>query len=365
MKHLILIAALFAGFMALLSSQNVAVSASADVCPEGGDWVKKESLSGLTYTFTEIPDGYEVTENCYKASTTVVYGSGVSVQSTVFNSPGKPPAVCTAPGVPDNGCSLQELSHASFKLVKKEVPTITVCLDGENERTIPRTTDAWNRVLYSYPEAKVGVCPTPKEPTSTIRWCFPTENGHEARAIPSTDPTPEVGKPWQAGMNRSCEFDNGTGGPESTPTPTPESTPTPTPEAKKDPKHTALGYEVRCEWNHVLVTFDVKENDDPIKDREVTFKYDRRESKTRTNDEGRAVVSFDLASENVAVYAEIDDYPDQSQLVELPGCPGVGGQVLGISTFADTSAVNHLGSLASVMMIAVGGYLTRLNLNRD
>jgi len=37
-----------------------------------------------------------------------------------------------------------------------------VCLDGENELTIPRTTEAWNRVLYSWTDAYVGECEIPE-----------------------------------------------------------------------------------------------------------------------------------------------------------------------------------------------------------
>ena len=47
-----------------------------------------------------------------------------------------------------------------------EVPTVLVCLDGDNELTIPRTTEAWDRVLFSYPDAYVGECKVP-EPTPT------------------------------------------------------------------------------------------------------------------------------------------------------------------------------------------------------
>jgi hypothetical protein len=86
-----------------------------ETCPKTGNgWVKVDDLSGLTYTFTDIPYGYEVTDNCYKAGTSVVYGSGPTVTSTVWNKEG-----CTKVG---RGCNYQELSHASFKLAKKDTP---------------------------------------------------------------------------------------------------------------------------------------------------------------------------------------------------------------------------------------------------
>jgi hypothetical protein len=47
---------------------------------------------------------------------------------------------------------------------EEPVPTVLVCLDGENELTIPRTQEAWDRVLYSWHDAYVGGCEVP-EPT--------------------------------------------------------------------------------------------------------------------------------------------------------------------------------------------------------
>lgn len=133
------------GFAAILNPGSA--SAVSDVCPNDSGWVKVDGLSGLTYTYS-VPAGYEVTENCMKVgSHTPVYGVGNTVtNTTLFNSPGNLPAgqVCTAPGVPVNGCSLQSISHAAFKLVQKapEDPTILVstapCLIGSG------STDAIN-----------------------------------------------------------------------------------------------------------------------------------------------------------------------------------------------------------------------------
>jgi len=95
-----------------------------EVCPDGGDWVKVDGLSGLEFTYT-APEGKLIAEVCYKAATTCVYisldpaVSMYTVVSQVFNSPGG--VTCTAPGVPHPGCAYQELSHASFRLV--DIPT--------------------------------------------------------------------------------------------------------------------------------------------------------------------------------------------------------------------------------------------------
>lgn len=84
-----------------------------ETCPEGDGWVKVNGLTGETFTF-DVPDGYRVDENCYKAGTRVVFGSGPTVTSFVTNQNGK----------------IQDLSHASFRLVKKAEPTVTSTCDS-------------------------------------------------------------------------------------------------------------------------------------------------------------------------------------------------------------------------------------------
>lgn len=113
---------------AMAAPANDVALTNSGTCPDGGDWVKVDGLSGLTYTYTP-PEGYEVSENCMKVgSHDPNYGSGPTVtNNTLYNSPGG--ATCTAPGVPHAGCSLQSISHASFKLVPIEEPEI--CDDPE------------------------------------------------------------------------------------------------------------------------------------------------------------------------------------------------------------------------------------------
>jgi hypothetical protein len=123
-------------------------AAQDDVCPSTGGWTKVEPLSGLTYTYTP-PTGYTVTSNCYKAGNAdPVYGTGTTVTSTIFNSPGG--ATCTAPGVPHNGCAYQSLSHASFLL------TATTTTVTPAEATF---NDVCGTALdtYTIPSAQTGV----------------------------------------------------------------------------------------------------------------------------------------------------------------------------------------------------------------
>jgi hypothetical protein len=63
----------------------------------------------------------------------------------------------------------------------KPTPTVLVCLDNgvdePRELTIPRTQEAWDRVLFSWPESYVGECKVEPTPEPTVE--------------PTPDPTPE------------------------------------------------------------------------------------------------------------------------------------------------------------------------------
>lgn len=96
MKKIILSLVILAG---VIWSFDALVGAKQETCPKDAPWTKVDGLSGFTYTF-DVPEGYEVTDNCYKASTDVVYGSGDTVEAQ----------------------DKYELSHASFKLVEVEQP---------------------------------------------------------------------------------------------------------------------------------------------------------------------------------------------------------------------------------------------------
>ena len=128
LSFLVLPSIMFALFLAF--SPVGRVEAQAATCPEGDGWEKIEPLSGTSYTYTAL-EGKLITESCYKvgdhAPVSQSYTpalSSVTVTSTLFNSPSG--VICTAPGVPHNGCEIQELSHASFKLVDEVHPFVRI-----------------------------------------------------------------------------------------------------------------------------------------------------------------------------------------------------------------------------------------------
>ena len=121
------IAGVISGLM--LSYLTTPVQASQETCPNSGGWDKVDPLSGLSYTYT-VPSGKLVTEWCYKASTTVVYGvvnppaGVVTVESTVLN--------------PQEN-NYQNLSHASFKLIDDPLETETETPTETQTETVTET----------------------------------------------------------------------------------------------------------------------------------------------------------------------------------------------------------------------------------
>ncbi|MEN8253022.1 MAG: hypothetical protein ABFQ62_01440 [Patescibacteria group bacterium] len=170
--------------------------------------------------------------------------------------------------------------------------------------------------------------------------------------------------------------------PEPTETPIPTETPDPTdnpePSSSPDPesgKHSALGFDVNCYSNNFDVVMDLKENGNPVGDKEVTFTY--TSSKTaKTNQDGRARVSFAVAGDKT-ITATVNDFSDQSLFATMPkdcdpqdesenksqdensgsvlgtstnNTSSGRGQVLGISTLADTG--NSQTALINLSLIA-------------
>ena len=158
-------------------------SASAtaqETCPSGGDWVKVDGLSGHSYTYSP-PEGYVVTDNCYKHATFVHYGSGDTVNTDLHWKQHCNKFFCIP--VPFR----PELSHASFLLEEiKATPS-----PSPTSTPTPSPT------------------PTP-EPTSS----------------PSPSPTPN---PCELRDVVCCEQEKDEVCETPTPTPTPEPTGTPTP----------------------------------------------------------------------------------------------------------------------------------------
>ena len=298
---------MIAGFLFMRPSFIIQANHPTNECPnethEG--WIKKDNLTGLTYTLpsSDIPSGYEVTDNCMKAGNNLLYGVGATVINTsIFNNPGG--TVCTAPRVPQRGCNLEDISHASFKLERLPDVCEETVLCPDTCRTETLVLDGQCDEVVCYANAK------------------------------------------------SCE--------EPDPTPTP--TPTPNPE---DGKRTGLGIDKLevCELEEFEVVMDIKENGQGKKDVEVTFTYNGATKKAMTNEGGRARTSFARNGAG-SVHASAEGWDSQSQYVEMPVCEPValdpdraigGGQVLGVSTLADTGAgVGILGGF----MTMVGGILT-------
>lgn len=176
----------------LVPVAGLATGGGQDTCPEGNGWVKVDGLSGLSYTYTP-PEGYTVSQNCMKVgSHDPVIGSGPTVtNSTLFNSPGNLPngAVCTAPGVPVNGCALQNISHASFLLVPvgtTTVPEETTTVPEETT-TVPEETTTVPEETTTVPEETTTVpdgTTIPEEPTTVPEE--PTTVPETPRQVPST-----------------------------------------------------------------------------------------------------------------------------------------------------------------------------------
>lgn len=100
-----------------------------ETCPEGNGWVKVDDLDGHNYTYP-TPEGYQVTDNCYKHSTFVHFGFGDTVTTDTHN-------ICHPVFWWICNDRRFELSHASFLL--EEIPIEDLCenLSGVQESVPP------------------------------------------------------------------------------------------------------------------------------------------------------------------------------------------------------------------------------------
>ena len=133
-----------------------------DTCPQNNGWIKVDDLSGYSYTF-DAPEGTLIVESCYKASTTVVFETynppqeSVTVTSTVVNPGGQ----------------IAELSHASFRLVKKStktppvVKTPTVTPPVEETPTVTPPVEETPTVTPPVEETPTVTPPVEETPTVT------------------------------------------------------------------------------------------------------------------------------------------------------------------------------------------------------
>lgn len=160
---------------ALFAVMQTAWGTGQDTCPEGGGWVKVDDLDGLTYTF-DVPDGFTVTDNCFKAATTLVFGTGPTVtNTTVVNKNGQ----------------LQDISHASFLLVEDTSSTTTTTTPETTTTGEPTTTTTESETTTTSGDttttSSAGSSTVPPESTTTTSSTPPTS------APPATPPTnPEL-----------------------------------------------------------------------------------------------------------------------------------------------------------------------------
>ena len=132
-----------------------------ETCPSTGDWVKKDGLSGKSYTYT-APEGKLIAETCYKAATYVI--------KNLITPPQKSVTVISTVG--------HDLSHASFRLVDEPNPSPT-----------PTKTFTPTPTFTSTPTDEPTPSPTPTEtftPTPTFTQT-PTDE-----PTPSPTPTEEL-----------------------------------------------------------------------------------------------------------------------------------------------------------------------------
>lgn len=111
-----LIAAITVIFSAFYVMQNNVSAQGQETCPQTGDWVKVDNINAQSYEYT-APEGKQIVETCYKASTTLVYKdiepplTEVKIESKVLN--------------PEEN-AYHNISHASFRLEDiSETPTPT------------------------------------------------------------------------------------------------------------------------------------------------------------------------------------------------------------------------------------------------
>lgn len=173
--------ALSMAFALLLSVVNVPVMANGqETCPDGGDWEKKDGLSGTSYNY-DAPTGKLIVEWCYKSSTTVNYGSvnppqaSVSITSTVKNDNNK----------------VQDISHASFRLIDKPAdtpvpPTLTPSNTPTNTPVPPTITPSNTPTNTAVPDDPTQ---TPGGPTATNTEMPPTLTPTNTEVPPEATPT--------------------------------------------------------------------------------------------------------------------------------------------------------------------------------
>jgi hypothetical protein len=125
------------------------MSHATATCPSGSGWIKVEPLSGKTYTYTPAPS-CTVSDNCYKHSVYVHYGTGKTVTADWHSG------------------HQYDLSHASFKVS---------CVTPTNTPTPTRTPTPTSTPTPTIVDDCIGDC-IEMTPTPSVR---PTEKPEEPK----------------------------------------------------------------------------------------------------------------------------------------------------------------------------------------
>lgn len=383
-------------FLALAVGKIQTVKASQEVCPNSSPWIKVDHLDSKTYTYT-VPEGKKVVQWCWKASTTVEYGtagtpstSTVTVKSTAKNKWGH----------------IQDLSHASFKLEdvnnhQSKKPSMSAeakCGKIELHFKNPTKFDQWfdyrvdneagsNDFWTNYkgtgiiesgihagkPYGQIfNLTKVNKYSNKTQTILFDEDSGdHTVEYRLWRGPETDWYLDWKSIQTTSdCEENE-----EDPEDPTdPEEPQEPTePEEPETPRGGGSGNQsalsndnLKCESNNFDVVMDLKRENDAAKDVEVTFTFNGQEKKAKTNDNGRARVTFGRASGTVKATA--DDFSSQSMSITAPECSevtpsthsGTVGQVLGASTLAATGSQDFYQMIMSltsgILLTSISAY---------
>jgi len=216
-------------------------------------------------------------------------------------------------------------------------------------------------------------CKVPGEPTPT-----PTQ---EPTATPTPTPT-LTPTPTPTDGPEYCNDETATNYEEEGECEYPEETPTPTPtDEPEEGKTSNLGYDISCNGEEFIATFDLKENGTATKNIIVTFNYNGLTKQDTTNADGRARASFPKQGSYDLKATPEGGYSAKTMKINMPeNCPagessepGVGGlvlgattqgQVLGASTMANTGIAEDilaLSSLASGIVLLANAHNKKKN----
>ncbi len=159
--------------------------------------------------------------------------------------------------------------------------------------------------------------------------------------------------------------------PQPTVVPDPTTYPQPIPTPTADPiagKHSSLSLSgPSCENKTIEVAYDVKENGQGRQDVEATFTYRGDKKVVKTDNNGRAYVSYSYSGEGTVAVTASDDYPQQSLHVNPLDCPVVagvsaesGGQVLGATTQVLGATGTFTHTISTVLRSLAGFFITTL-----